>query len=177
MLDEKRIREAQENVRTYISEDKLKKVEAREQKIERILVNNSKESLKVAEMLFVNSHSDMWTIVCSYYSMYYIANAVLYKYGYKVGEKISHKVTADALIVYIRDKLKKTLLQDYEDALNETLNIAGIRSDELIKSFDDERIKRSRIQYDTSEQAKRSKAQTSLERAKKFVFEMEKLLS
>tara|TARA_Y100000031_G_scaffold145278_1_gene177701 strand:- start:103 stop:234 length:132 start_codon:yes stop_codon:yes gene_type:complete len=39
-----------------------------------------------------------------------------------------------------------------------------------------DRSKRSKIQYDTTEQAKHSKAQTSLERAKRFVFEMEKLL-
>ena len=174
MLDDKRVKEAHENVRTYINEGMLKKVVSIDTAIGRVLANNGKESLKVAQLLFENGHSDMWTIVCSYYSMYYIANAVLYKYGYKVGEQISHKVTADALIVHVRDKLRKTLLRD---ALNEALGLAGVRSDELIKSFDDERIKRSRIQYNTSEEVKRSKAQTSLERAKKFVFEMEKLLS
>lgn len=176
MLDDKRIKEAQLNISSYLSEGLLRKIKTADPIVMRILVNNSKESLKVAEILFEKSYSDMWTIVCSYYSMYYMANSVLYKNGYKVGEKISHKVTADSLIVYIRDKLKKTLLQDYEDALNEALNLAGIRSDELIRSFDEERVKRSKIQYSTSEQVKRSKAQTSLERAKKFIFEMEKLL-
>ena len=42
----------------------------------------------------------------SYYSMFYIANAVLIKKGYKTGDKIAHKVTADALITIIRSKLK-----------------------------------------------------------------------
>lgn len=176
MLDDKQIKEAQANIKSYLSEGLLRNVKAADPIVMRVLVNNSKESLKVAEILFKNNHSDIWTIVCSYYSMYYMANAVLYKNGYKVSEKISHKVTADSLIVYIREKLKKTLLQDYEDALNEALNLAGVRSDELIKSFDEERVKRSRIQYNTSEQVKRSKAQTSLDRAKKFIFEMEKLL-
>ena len=176
MLDDKRIKEAQYNVRNYISDGRLKSVKVQDLAIGRILVNNSNESLKVAKVLFENRHSDMWTIVCSYYSMYYIANAVLYKYGHKVGEKNPHKVVADALIVYIKDKLKKALLQDYEDALDEALNLAGVRSDELIEAFDDERKKRGRIQYDTSEYAKRSKAQTSLERAEKFTFEMEKLI-
>ncbi len=105
-----------------------------------------------------------------------MANAILYKNGYKVSEKISHKVTADSIIVYVRDKLTKTLLQDYEDTLNEALNLAGVRSDEIINYFDEERVKRNRIQYTTSEQVKRSKAQTSLDRAKKFIFEMEKLM-
>ena len=176
MLDENRIKEAQCNVRDYVNDGRLKSVNARDPVVGRILVNNSKESLKVAKILFENKHSDMWTIICSYYSMYYIANAVLYKFGHKVGEKNPHKVTIDSLIVYIRDKLKKAILQDYEDALDEALNLAGVRSDELMEFFDDERKKRGRIQYNTSEQAKRSKAQTSLERAEKFIFELEKLL-
>ena len=176
MLKDKRIKEAQDDVKEYLREGMLKKTSSSDPVVMRILVNNSKESLKVAGILFKNNHSDMWTIVCSYYSMYYMANAVLYKHGYKVGEKISHKVTADALIVYIRNKLKKTLLDDYENAFAEALNLAGIRSDELVDTFDKERIKRGRIQYNTSEEVKHSKAQTSLDRAKKFIFEMEKLL-
>jgi hypothetical protein len=47
--------------------------------------------------------------------MYYYTNAVLLKIGYKVGEKIVHKVTSDALIVYIRGKLKENLVEDYEE--------------------------------------------------------------
>ena len=128
---------------------------------------------------FVKVHNkdfEQNTLFKALYSMYYIANAVLYKFGHKVGEKNPHKVTVDSLIVYIRDKLKKALLQDYEDALDEALDLAGVRSDELMEFFDDERKKRGRIQYNTSEQAKRSKAQTSIERAEKFIFELEKLL-
>ena len=173
MLDEKRIKEAQANVKSYLSEGLMRKVPVIDQITMDVLVKNSRESLQVAKILFNNSHSDMWTIVCSYYSMFYMANAVLYKNGYKIGEKISHKITADSLIVYIRDKLKKTFLSE---ALDEALDLASVRSDEIITSFNEERVKRGRIQYNTSEQAKRSKAQTSLERAEKFVFEMEKLL-
>jgi uncharacterized protein (UPF0332 family) len=176
MPDDDRTMEAQENINAYIKEGLIKKVDKKDIRVQNILLGNSTESLKVAKTLFEGNHSNMWTIVCSYYCMYYIANAVLYKNGYKVGEKISHKVTSDALIVFIKDKLTKTLLADYEEALNEALNLAGVRSDELIKSFDSERIKRGRIQYSTTEHAKRSKAQTSLERAERFIFEMEKLL-
>ena len=67
MLDENRIKEAQHNVRDYINDGRLKSVKVRDPTVERILVNNSKESLKVAKILFENKHSDMWTIVCSYY--------------------------------------------------------------------------------------------------------------
>ena len=109
--------------------------------------------------------------------MYYITNAVLYKIGYKIGSKVSHKVTADALIVFVRNKLKKNLLEDYEQAKEEALEIIGRKTDEIIESFDREMEKRSTFQYESTEEIKRTKANTSLERAKRFVFEMKKLLS
>ena len=108
--------------------------------------------------------------------MYYSANAILVKLGYKVDDKIRHKVTSEALIVYVRGKLKKSLIENYEEAKEEALNIAGIKADSLIESFDYERVKRGRIQYETTETQKDSKAKTSLDRAKEFVKEMEKLL-
>ncbi|MBU2639349.1 MAG: hypothetical protein KKG75_01435 [Nanoarchaeota archaeon] len=174
MLDEKRIKEAEVNVKSYLEDGLLKKAKDIDFKILEVLKNNSKESLKVANMAL--KESSLWTIVCSYYSMYYIANAVLYKFSYKVGDKISHKVTSDALIVFIRNKLKKKLIEEFEKAKEEALEIAGLRTDSLLQSFDFEREKRSKIQYNMTEKVKKSKAKTSLERAKLFVFEIEKLL-
>ena len=176
MLSKERINEAKNNVSQYLKEGMLKKITIKELSIGKILVNNCDESLNVAESLSKSNMSNLWIIVCSYYSMYYIANAVLYNLGYKVGNKISHKVTADALIVYAIKKLKESLLEDYEEAKSDALEISGNKAEELIGHFDSEREKRSRIQYSTSETALKSKAQTSLERAKKFVFEMRKLL-
>lgn len=108
--------------------------------------------------------------------MYYYANAVLLKFGYKVGEKIVHKITSDALIVYIRGKLKDSLIEEYESTKAEALNLAGMKADDLIQSFEFEREKRSFIQYNTKEFEKQSKSKTSLKRAKEFAREMEKLL-
>lgn len=173
MLSEKRIKEAAANVKSYLRDSLLKK-DKFDPIIFKVLSNNAEESLKVANLLFSQSHSDFWTIVTSYYSMYYTANAILYKMGYKVGEKISHKVTADALIVFVRGKLKESLLEQYHEAQKEAL--AGIRADTLVESFDYEREKRSIIQYKTNEEVKRSKAKTSLERAKEFNNEMNKLI-
>ena len=51
-----------------------------------------------------------------------------------------------------------------------------MKADSLIESFGFERNKRSLIQYRTIEVEKRSKAATSLQRAKEFTLEMEKLL-
>lgn len=108
--------------------------------------------------------------------MYYYANAVLLKLGYKVGEKIVHKVTADAIIVYVRGKLKESLIEEYEETKEEALNLAGMKADALVESFDFERNKRSSIQYNTIDIEKQSKAKTSLQRAKEFTKEMEKML-
>ncbi len=120
-----------------------------------------------------NKKSDLWVIVTSYYSMFYSANALLYKLNYKVGEKIAHKVTADALIVFARNKLKQSLIENYEDVRDEAL--ATMKSNELIEYLDFERKKRSFIQYDTPKEIKMSKVEISLKRAKEFMFHIGKL--
>lgn len=176
MLDEERIKEAERNVRGYIEDSLLWKIERDKKEILETYKRNYKESLDVAKRLFDENLSNLWIIVTSYYSMYYIANAVLYKSGYKVGSKVSHKVTADALIVFVRNKLKKSLIDDYEEAKEEALDIIGRKTDEIISSFDKEMSKRSMFQYETTEEIKKAKAKTSYERAKKFIFEMKKLL-
>lgn len=174
MLSEQRIREAEGGVKGYLQEGLIRK-ESFQGIVFRVLRNNAKESIDLANFIAENRKSDLWVIVTSYYSMYYIANAVLYKLGYKVGEKISHKVTADALIVFARKRLKDSLIESYEEMQEEAL--AGIGADTLLESFDLERKKRSIIQYQTREFEKHSKAQTSLKRATEFVFEMEKMLA
>jgi len=175
MLDEKRIKEAEDNVRSYLGEGLLKKTTMNEQIIN-ILLRNAKESLRVAEEIHQKNLSDLWVIVCSYYAMYYYANAALLKFGYKVGEKIVHKVTSDAMIVYVRGKLKESLIEEYEQTKEEALNLAGLKADSLIESLEFERNKRRLIQYRTIEIEKQSKARTSLQRAKEFAKEIDKLL-
>ena len=175
MLDKERIKEAENNVKSYLEEGLLRKASMNQQ-IMNILLANGKESLRVAEEISQKNISDLWVIVSSYYAMYYYANAVLLKLGYKIGEKIVHKVTSDALIVYVRNKLKENLIEEYEELKEEALKIAGTKSDEIIESFEFEKNKRSFIQYKTIETEKHSKAITSLQRAKEFTKEMEKLL-
>ncbi|GFO96079.1 uncharacterized protein ig2599ANME_0265 [groundwater metagenome] len=176
MFDEKRIKEAETNVRSYFNEGLIKKVDKIDENILHILRKNSQESLRISDLLSKGDYSTLWVIVCSYYAMYYIANAVLYSMGYKVGDKISHKVTSDALIMFVKKKLKESLLEEFEEAQVDALEIASLRANEIIESFDFERLKRSRFQYEMTEEIKKDKANTSLDRAKRFVFEMEKLL-
>lgn len=174
MIDEKRVKEAENNFRRYLEEGLIKK--SQNHIAQKIFLNNANESLKASQILLENNIS-LWTIVSSYYSMFYMANAVLNDLGYKVGEKIVHKVTADALIYIIRPKLKKQIIEDYEDIKQQALQIAEIKSDELVLNFDYERNKRNTIQYQTTKQDITNKAKTSLKRAKEFIFEMQKLLT
>jgi len=172
MLDTARIKEAEHNVRVYLAEGLLKKV-APQQPIIRILHQNMLESLRVA--INIQELSNLWVIVCSYYAMFYAANATLLALGYKVGTKVAHKVTADALIVYARRRLQTALLHEFETMQQDALPLAGLHADDLIESFEFERKKRSHIQYATTPEDIRAKAQTSLQRAKLFTRELEKI--
>ncbi len=178
MLNEKRVKEAESNVRKYLTDGLLKK-EKNDTALQ-MYVENSELSLMTAQKLFSleskTYNPSLWIIVTSYYSMYYIANAVLLKNGYKVGTKVSHKVTSDSLIVFIRSKLKNSLIVDYEDAKETALEITSSMADEILQSYEYELEKRSKFQYQMDEEIKKGKAQSSFERAKKFLFEMKKLL-
>ena len=176
MLDEKRVKEAESNIKGYLDDGLLWKYKESKKEILETYKRNYQESLDVAQKISDQNLSNLWTVVISYYSMYYIVNAVLYKIGYKIGTKVSHKVTADALIVFVRNKLKKSLLEDYEEAKEEALDIIGRKTDNIIEIFDNEMRKRSVFQYESTEEIKKEKAKTSIERAKKFIFEMKKLL-
>lgn len=172
MLKTDRIKEAESNFPRFLEQGLILK-QGFDEIVFNMLMRNSLESFDVAEHLFNINMSNLWVIVTSYYSMFYIANAVLYKMGYKVGDKIAHKMTADALIVLARGKLKESILESYDRASIDALEL----SDNLLDNFDRERGKRSSIQYTTTEEVKRTKAQTSLERAKEFSKEMKRLLT
>ncbi len=148
MLDEKRIKEAESNVRQYLQDNLLRKQTNETAKT--MYIENADLSLETAKKLLALENKDylpyIWVIVTAYYSMYYIANAVLLRLGYKVGDKVSYKVTADAIIVFVRNKLKKNLLEEYENAQEDALQLMSQRADALLKSLDEEREKRSKFQ-------------------------------
>ncbi len=178
MLDKKRIKEAESNVNNYLEEGLLKK--QKNETAKQMYLENSELSLKTAQKLLnledENFKPYLWVIVSSYYAMYYIVNAVLLNIGYKIGDRISHKVASDSLIVFIKDKLKKELLEEYENTKEEALELISTKTDEILKYLDYEREKRSKFQYQMDEKIKKTKALTSLKRSKEFVFEMKKLL-
>ena len=76
MIDEKRIREARTNFSQYLNEGFLKK--EKNNIAQATYLKNSDLSLKVAEKLMNDDlKPHLWVVVCSYYSMFYIAKAVL----------------------------------------------------------------------------------------------------
>lgn len=82
MLSPERIKEAEINVTNYLKNGLLKKDEKNYENILKAYVKKSDESLEVAGLLYENELSGLWLTVTSYYSMYYIANAVLYNIGF-----------------------------------------------------------------------------------------------
>lgn len=175
MIDEDRKKEARNNFTHYLQDRLIKK--EKNETAKAMYLKNADLSLNLAEECMNSSvRPYLWVVVISYYSMFYIANAVLLELGYKTGDKIVHKVTNDALIVLVMDKIKKGLLEEYENAKEDALEIASIKSDEIIAFYGLEMDKRSRFQYDMTESVQEQKANTSLKRARQFTLEMKKLL-
>ncbi len=175
MIDQQRKDLAKSNFDRYLAEKLI--IKTRNDIAQEMYLKNAELSLKVAEELSNSPlKPHLWVIVTSYYSMFYVANAILLKLGYKTQDKIVHKVTCDALIVLVLSRLSKELVENYESIQNDALEIASIKAEEIIADYESELGKRGRFQYNMLEQTKESKALTSLQRAKEFLFEMRKLL-
>jgi len=118
--------------------------------------------------------------------MFYAATALLASQGIRTTGQIVHKVTADAMIYFfVSNERLARLLEQYEQAQAVGLELIGReelmrsmkrKADELIIAYETERKKRSRFQCDIGVQAKRGHAETSLERAREFVFEIGKIV-
>jgi uncharacterized protein (UPF0332 family) len=201
MIEKERIEEARRNVKQYIDEGLLRIKDKDAPKFADFFMKNAESSMQTASILQEISdqqalkstlkvgddfESYLWVIVSSYYSMFYAATALLASQGMRATGQIVHKVTGDALIHFFvsNEKLAK-LLEQYEEAKAVGLELIGReelmksmqkKANELIVAYESERKKRSKFQYDIGVQAKRGYAQTSLNRAKEFVFEISKIL-
>ena len=164
-MDEKRINLAEKNFGNYLSDGKIKKIDRSNELIYNTYLRNARESLNVANQLFQNKTSSLWVVVASYYSMFYIACAYLYKLGYKPGNELVHQVVNESLIVQARHKIKNHLLENYSEEKDKALVIV----DNYLTNYEREKGKRASFQYQTTEEIKESKAKTSLNRAKEFV--------
>jgi len=175
MIDENRKRLAKSNFDIYLQDELIKK--AKNPIAKQMYQKNAELSLNTAaELMKSELKPNLWIIVVSYYSMFYAANSVLLHLGYKVGDKIVHKVTNESLIVLVLHRLSKKLLENYENARNDAMEIASFKAEAIIEGYGYELDKRSKFQYEMLEETKANKAKTSFERAKEFLFEMKKLM-
>lgn len=201
MISKERITEAERNVKQYIDDGMLRVRDKDALKFVGFFMKNAESSLQTASILqqisdqqdlkdALKASSDfesyLWVIVISYYSMFYATTALLASQGVRATGQIVHKVTADAMIrFFVSNEKLARLLEQYEEAQAVGLELIGReelmksmkrKADELIIAYESERKKRSRFQYDIGAQAKRGYAQTSLERAREFVFEISKIV-
>jgi uncharacterized protein (UPF0332 family) len=201
MINKERIDEAKRNVKQYVDDGLLKINDKDAARFVDFFMANAESSLRTASILQQISDEDtlketlkvgsdfesyLWVIISSYYAMFYSATAILAKQGIKASGQIVHKVTADALIHFFWSNAKLArLLEQYEETQTVGLELIGReelmkkmqkKADELIVSYESERKKRSKFQYNIGIQAKKGYAQTSLERARNFVFEINKLI-
>lgn len=163
-MDEKRVKIAENNFKNYLRDGLINK-EAFQDIVHQTYLKNATESLNVANEILKNKTSSLWVVVSSYYSMFYIASAYLYKKGYKAGQEVVHQVVHEALIVLSKTDLEKHFLEEYEEEKEKALAAC----ENLLKAYEFEKTKRARFQYETTEEIKEAKAKTSLERAKNFV--------
>lgn len=155
---------------------------------------NSKNSLDSAKILFdistdeslkntlgfSNFNGFLWVVNASYYSMFYVVRALLENEGIKIKTDFSiHAVVFDALVYYfyLTRKLEKNLIEEFQEAGKEASEILGKeKAKELIEAYSREKDKRGRFTYEMGLIAMKNKAQTSLERAKKFNEEVRKMI-
>jgi uncharacterized protein (UPF0332 family) len=203
MIDKKRLTEVEKNIPMYIEEMLIKK-DVEHKKLVNFYRNTAKMSVQVADILFDISRSTksketltiekefecyLWVTVSAYYAMFYISNAALATLSIKVGDKIAHKITSDCLVFYFikTERLAKHYYEEYEQSMDEALGVMNIDEDafkrkmqekaiNLISTFDFEKRKRGNYQYKTNTSIKENVAKTSLERAKVFLYEMEKAI-
>ncbi len=192
MLDNKKLKEVEYRLKNYVAEGTIK-TKAVPTDVN-FFLKNAENSIASAKLLFdVSSREDLrqatgylkfngylWVINASYYSMFYMARALLDNMGVSLKSELSiHALTFDALVYYfyLTGKLQKELIEAYAEAKGEAAGLLGKETaDELIETYFYERNKRTQFTYETGELAMQSKAKTSLERADKFNTELKRII-
>lgn len=192
MLDEERIKQIESRVKGFLSDGIIQKTK----KIEYVdfFLENARKSLQSASFLYAGTtkkelqedygfedfDGSLWVINSSYYSMFYMARALLANEGIKIKTELSiHVVIFDAIVhfFYLTGRLKKKLIEDFADAKDESAEILGQQKAKgLIEDYYNEREKRRDFTYEMGMTAMLNKAKTSLERARKFNEEIRKII-
>ena len=193
MLDEKKLKESENRVKQFIMEEVIKSKNKPEQVD--FFLKNADDSIDSAKALFelsidpekqesfgfTNFNGLLWVVNASYYSMFYMARALLENQGIKIKTDLSiHSITFDAVIYYfyLTGKLQKEFLEDFIEAKEDAAEILGKqKADELMEDYFFEKNKRSSFTYNMGVVLVKSKAKTSLERAQKFRNELKKIIN
>ena len=192
MPEDKKLEDAKRNAVKSISSGIIYKT--KERKYVNFFVKNAKDSLDSAKILFDLSTNDkikntlgvpnfngfLWVINSSYYSMFYMARALLESKGIKIkSDESIHFLVFNALVYYFYStgKLEKHFIEDFENAREESSDILGKeKAKEIIFDYSNEKEKRTKFTYEIGEIAIKNKAETSLNRAKKFNEKIRKIL-
>ncbi|MBU2561207.1 MAG: hypothetical protein KKD17_02835 [Nanoarchaeota archaeon] len=186
MLDEQKIEQSSRIIRELISEGKIVRPKAG---TDIFFLQKSRESLDVSQRLMELQDEEglptnLWVINTSYYSMFFAATALLAKFSHRIKtESGIHRLTYHALVHYFmkeENRLKKHFMEEYELAVDEAENILQLsenRIEKLVKDLDFEMAKRKEFTYEMGKIAEKSKAETSLSRARKFFIEIEKVMN
>lgn len=193
MLEDKHLKEAEKNAIKSINKGEI--INTKESRYVDFFVKNSRDSLDSAKALFYisideklrgqlgfgNFNGFLWVINSSYYSMFYMARALLESIGVKIKTDQSvHFHVFNALVYYFysNGKLERHFVEDFQDAGEESSQILGKeKAKDVLSDYSNEKDKRARFTYELGETAMKNKAQTSLDRAKRFSEELRKFLS
>lgn len=109
-----------------------------------------------------------------------MARALLENEGIKIKSDLSiHAITFDSLVYffYLTGKLQKGLIEAFAEAKEDSGELLGKqKADELIEEYFFEKRKRATFTYETGAVVIKAKAETSIERAKKFNEEIKKII-
>ncbi len=185
MLDEKSIGQSSRIIQQLIKEGRILKPKSGTAEF---FLEQGKKSLGIAERLQQVQEeegldSNLWIINTSYYSMFFAATSLLAKFNHRLNSEVGiHKMTYHALVYFFikeNSKLKVQLAEEYADAIKEAeeiLQIGEKKIKELVDDFDFELDKRKIFTYELGAIAHKSKAITSLQRAKRFFEEINRLV-
>jgi len=192
VLEKKKLQEIESRVQKFIFDETII-TKQRSEFVDFFLVN-AKKSLASATLLYdVSTNKDMqsfvgyvdfdgflWVVNASYYSMFFMARALLESQGIKLKSDVSiHALTFDALVYffYLNGILEKRFIEDFVESLEDSSSILGKqKADLLIEDYFFEKRKRAVFTYETKEIVVKVKAKTSLERARRFNEELRKII-
>mgnify|MGYP006288431193 FL=1 len=149
MIDEKKVKQTEIRIKQFISEGVIKTKE-KPMHVD-FFIKNADDSVDSAKALFEISTNDekqkslgftsfnglLWVVNASYYSIFYMARALLENSGIRIKADLSiHAVTFDAVVYffYLTGKLQKEFLEDFIEAKEEAAEILGKqKADELME--------------------------------------------